>query len=957
MAIASKRPFPPVPTLRGIDPQVALSNLEQWLRRVYDKQDAKVNPHGELHAYYPGNAHYDPIPAGVITPLTVLAGGVASVGTGPSYMLANAQLTVGVGAPVALGEAISQGTGNLVALSNHVHPLSVRVQKAAATVGTRKQINFIDGAGITVTVADNVGGDRVDVTVASTLVGQALTDTDDTNVTITLTGTPASALLQPVNIAVGWAGTLAVARGGTDAANAADARTNLGLAIGSNVQAWNAKLDTYAALAAAAGFLKNDGAGVLSWDPTVDWSELSSVPVSFTPAAHAATHAAAGSDPVTLTQAQITNLVADLAAKQPLDTELTALAGLVSAADRLPYFTGAGTAAIATFTAFGRSLIDDADAAAARATLGVGFVDNGATIDAVSAGLVQISGSLNVTGNVNGGAGSSFDSLSITGGIGPGTLSVDHATTTESLVVTTDAVISGDLAVRGVATIGPGSPDAAVPNGRLWAQSVNIGIEDTGNYYGLAIDWTVSAATTEDQYAGYASLQYTETSAHTGWGFWAGTSLAAAKTIATLHGIEVNHSIAGTVTNLYDLRLKRSGAGTATTHWGIYQETTAARNYFAGTMGVGTAGSTTVQLYAARTSSVAGTQYAIFAANTASVANPNTVVGVHGSTVVNAAAATVALTVAVHAVSTNTAGTTTNAYGMLVEGSVAGTVDTYYGIRISAPTGAGTITTRYGLYQAADTAAQNFLGSRLGIGAISGATEMLRTTASYGTDPGATATSTNVIIAVTAAIARTFNSLTVSGTASHTSGVVTGLHGCNVSASGTGSGGTTTLLTGLQLGLTVGAGHTATTAAQLYLPVQNISGTATARHAIYQLDTVATNILLGGTMAALSVNNKTAGYTVLNTEPGRVFTNAGAGAGVTFTLPTPAAGLTYTFIVMAAFNLVVDAAAGHTIRVAGGVSSSGGTATNATVGSVITIVGVNTTQWIAVYTLGTWTLA
>lgn len=68
----------------------------------------------------------------------------------------------------------------------------------------------------------------------------------------------------------------------------------------------------------------------------------------------------------------LVDLEAALEGKQPLDPTLSALAGLDGEADRLAYFTGPDEAGLTAFSAFGRALVDDADAAAARSTLELG---------------------------------------------------------------------------------------------------------------------------------------------------------------------------------------------------------------------------------------------------------------------------------------------------------------------------------------------------------------------------------------------------------------------------------------------------------------------------------------------------------------------------------------------------------------------------------------------------------
>lgn len=100
--------------------------------------------------------------------------------------------------------------------------------------------------------------------------GAALTSANDTNVTITLGGTPATALLQAVSLTVGWTGQLAVTRGGSGLSSAVLGDLWYGSAA-------NAMAALAGNITATKQFLVQTGTGAVSAAPT--WGTIAAADV------------------------------------------------------------------------------------------------------------------------------------------------------------------------------------------------------------------------------------------------------------------------------------------------------------------------------------------------------------------------------------------------------------------------------------------------------------------------------------------------------------------------------------------------------------------------------------------------------------------------------------------------------------------------------------------------------
>lgn len=111
---------------------------------------------------------------------------------------------------------------------------------------------------------------------------------------------------------------------------------------------------------------------------------------------------------------------------------------------------------------------------------------------------------------------------------------------------------------------------------------------------------------------------------------------------------------------------------------------------------------------------------------------------------------------------------------------------------------------------------------------------------------------------------------------------------------------------------------------------------------------------IGGSNVIANTDGAGSPHILVASDSGNTYTNEGATEENYSVLPTAAAGLRFTFIVQDSDGMRITASSGDTIRVGATVSISGGYIESLDIGSSISLIAINATEWMATAVMGTW---
>jgi len=378
---------------------------------------------------------------------------------------------------------------------------------------------------ITCTAAGRALLDDADAAAQRTTLG---IDTDDSVTFGTVTANLSSSSATITGGTITGITDLAIADGGTGASTAADARTNLGVEIGSDVQAYDTGLASIAGLATgsnqgiyltatdtyatytltAAGRALLDDADVAAQRTTLGLGTLATQDGTFS-GTHSGTSSGTntGDQTITLTGPVTgtgtgtfaTSITAGAIGTNEIANDAVTYEKLqdTSATDVVlgRSIAGGGTIQEIACTAAGRALIGDATASDQRDTLGLGNLatatgtwTNGSSFSGTSSGTNTGDQTITLTGAVTGSGTGSFATTLANNAVAATNLQVDSVTTAkindsavdedklgdQSTCIVTNATPSGTGAFVGQGWFNTGTSIAYRWNGTAWTQEAGI---------------------------------------------------------------------------------------------------------------------------------------------------------------------------------------------------------------------------------------------------------------------------------------------------------------------------------------------------------------------------------------------------------------------------------------------------------------------------------------------------